>query len=137
MAHDFRRGSPMLHMMSRRRCTRATPGAQSIALATLLLAAGCATSGPVTVRRDRFNFNDAGAESTKEQILLNIVRLRYGEPIYFVDIGSMLSHYELSAGGRYSRYKSDLNVWNNPALRAVYGMRGEPVPGSDTWEANL
>ena len=89
---------------------------------------GCATSAPVTVRRDRFNFNDAGAESTKEQILLNIVRLRYGEPIYFVDIGSMLSHYTLSAGGNYSNYKSDLNVWNNPTLRALYGMRSEPVP---------
>jgi hypothetical protein len=102
-----------------------------------LLAAGCATSAPVTVRRDRFNFNDAGAESAKEQILLNIVRLRYGEPIYFVDIGSMVSHYALSAGGSYSNYTSDLNVWNNPSLRAVYNMRGEPVPGSHTWGANL
>jgi hypothetical protein len=101
------------------------------------LTAGCATSAPVTVRRDRFNFNDAGAESTKEQILLNIVRLRYGEPIYFVDIGSMLSHYALGAGGSYSNYTSDLNVWNNPSLRAVYNMRGEPVPGSHTWGANL
>jgi hypothetical protein len=98
---------------------------------------GCATSAPVTVRRDRFNFNDAGAESTKEQILLNIVRLRYGEPIYFVDIGSMLSHYALSTGGSYANYTSDLNVWNNPGLRAVYNMRGEPVPGSHTWGANL
>jgi hypothetical protein len=99
--------------------------------------AGCATSAPVTVRRDRFNFNDAGAESTKEQILLNIVRLRYGEPIYFVDIGSMLSHYELRAGGNYSNYQSELNVWNNPTLRAMYNMRGEPVPESHTWGANL
>jgi hypothetical protein len=98
---------------------------------------GCATSAPVTVRRDRFNFNDAGAESAKEQILLNIVRLRYGEPIYFVDIGSMLSHYTLSAGGHYSNYKSELDVWNSPTLRAMYGMRGEPVPGSTTWGANL
>ena len=98
---------------------------------------GCATSAPVTVRRDRFNFNDAGAESTKEQILLNIVRLRYGEPIYFVDIGSMLSHYSLEAGGRVGGYKSDLDVWGSPTLRALYGMRGEPVPGSHTWDANL
>jgi hypothetical protein len=99
--------------------------------------AGCATSGPVTVRRDRFNFNEATAESTKEQILLNIVRLRYGEAICFVDVGTMLSHYAISVGGRYSRYKSDLDVWDNPALRGVYGMRGEPVTGSNTWGANL
>lgn len=100
-------------------------------------AAGCATSAPVTVRRDRFNFNEAGAESAKEQILLNIVRLRYGEPMYFVDIGSMLSHYSIGASGEFSQYKSQLHVWNNPALRAVYNMRGEPVPGSYTWNANL
>jgi hypothetical protein len=103
----------------------------------LALIAGCATSGPVTVRRDRFNFNEATAESTKEQILLNIVRLRYGEAICFVDVGTMLSHYAITAGGHYSRYKSDLDVWDSPALRALYGMRGEPVPGSDTWGANL
>jgi hypothetical protein len=103
----------------------------------LVLLAGCATSGPVTVRRDRFNFNDATAESTKEQILVNIVRLRYGEAICFVDVGTMLSHYAISAGGHYTRYTSDLDVWNNPALRGVYGMRGEPVPGSRTWGANL
>ena len=126
----------MLHL-NYRSGRKGAPGARLIMLAVSLLAAGCATTGPVTVRRDRFNFNDAGAESTKEQILLNIVRLRYGEPIYFVDIGSMLSHYTLSAGGHYSNYKSDLDVWNNPALRAVYGMRGEPVPGSTTWGANL
>jgi hypothetical protein len=109
-----------------------------LALSLLLVAgAGCGTSAPITVRHDRFNFNDAGAESAKEQILLNIVRLRYGEPIYFVDIGSMLSHYELRAGGGYSSYRSDLHVWNNPTLRAMYNMRGEPVPGSNTWDANL
>ncbi|HVP10635.1 MAG TPA: hypothetical protein VMV94_05535 [Phycisphaerae bacterium] len=120
-----------------RSAARAIPALMSALVLFESLAGGCATSAPVTVRRDRFNFNDAGAESAKEQILLNIVRLRYGEPIYFVDIGSMLSHYALTAAGSYSNYTSDLNVWNNPGLRAVYNMRGEPVPGSHTWGANL
>jgi hypothetical protein len=118
----------------------ARPHPAPFRLALLLvpaLAAGCGTTGPVTVRQDRFNFNKAGAESTKEQILLNIVRLRYGEPIYFVDIGSMLSHYSFNVGARYQRYLSDLNVWNSPTLRALYNMRGEPVPGSNTWDANV
>ncbi len=127
----------MLHLLDRNHRISATPDARLIILTVSLLVAGCATSAPVTVRRDRFNFNDAGAESTKEQILLNIVRLRYGEPIYFVDIGSMLSHYSLEAGGRVGGYRSDLDVWDSPTLRALYGMRGEPVPGSHTWDANL
>ncbi len=84
-----------------------------IALAVLapltLLAAGCATQGPVTIRNDRFNFNEAGARSTNEQILLNIVRLRYGEPIYFVDVGSMLSQYSLAAGGSVGGSRNSIN----------------------------
>ncbi len=101
-----------------------------------VVAAGCST-GPVTVRRDRFNFNDAGAESTKEQILLNIVRLRYGETLYFVDIGTMVSHYTLGTSGGLSGYNSNMEVWDSPTLRAIYGMRGEPPQKHQTWDANL
>ncbi len=111
--------------------------ATAAALCLVSLALGCTTSGPVTIRSDRFNFNEAYADSTKDQLLLNIVRLRYGESISFVDIGSMLSHYTVSAGGSLSGYHSQLNVWNNPALRALYGMRGEPVPGSQSWGAEV
>jgi hypothetical protein len=63
-------------------------------LALLVLAvAGCRSLGPRTVSGDRFNYNEAGAKSTSEQLLLNIVRLRYGEPTYWLEITSMLSQY--------------------------------------------
>ena len=111
-------------------------GTRLIAVPMLLLAAGCATSGPVTVRGDRFNFNQVGAQSTNEQILLNIVRLRYGEPIYFVEIGSMLSHYSLAAGGKIGGWRNNINTWESPALNAVYGQ-DNVATRLDSWEANL
>jgi hypothetical protein len=97
---------------------------------------GCATSAPVTIRQDRFNFNDAATESTKEQMLLNIVRLRYGETICFVDVSSMLSHYSFSAGGNLGGWHNNINAMKNPFLRTYLG-------GSDSatelrqWGANV
>lgn len=86
--------------------------------------AGCTRLGPATIRGDRFNYNAAGAESTKEQLLLNIVRLRYGEPIYVLEINSMLSQYAVEAGGSGSYWYNGLNTLG-PALRAAYGLDGE------------
>ncbi len=110
-------------------------GCALLGLSLLLAGAGC-TTAPVTVRRDRFNFNEAGAESTKEQMLLNVVRLRYGEPIYFVEIGSMLSHYTLYAGGHYGDSVTDQQILG-PRLRAVYGIRGEHPQTIWDWGADL
>lgn len=99
-------------------------------------AIGCTTVGPLSIRGDRFKYNQAGARSANEQMLLNIVRLRYGEPIYFLDIGSMLSQYTLEAGASLGGWDSDIDVWNSPALRAVYGIRSDPG-AQDSWGVNL
>jgi hypothetical protein len=131
MSHDASRDDPY------RRIVSIIVPIRWLVLGALLVGSiGCATTGPVTVRRDRFNFNAEGAESTKEQILLNIVRLRYGEPFYFVDIGSMLSHYTLAAGGNVGGWRNNIDVWENPALRAIYGIESDPN-AQRSWEANL
>jgi hypothetical protein len=97
---------------------------------------GCRTLGPRSIRADRFNYNQAGAYSNNEQILLNIIRLRYGEPIYFLDIGSMLSQYTFQAGADVSSWNNDLNTWSSPTLRALFNVDGDPG-SQDTWGVNL
>jgi len=87
---------------------------------------GCKTLGPQTIRGDRFNYNEAGSQSSKEQILLNLVRLRYGEPMYFLEIGSMLSQFSFQATGALSHWENDIHGAYGPALRAAYGLRGDP-----------
>lgn len=86
---------------------RAAGGWRRALLPPLLLAcAGCASIGPPTVPRDRLDYIAAMADSWKEQTLLNVVRMRYGDAPSFVDVSSVISAYtfqgQISAGGQVS-----------------------------------
>ena len=72
----------------------------SLALLTLLLVAGCASIGPGSVPRDRVGYANALSDSWKEQMLLNIVRLRYADAPTFLDISSVVSAYTLQVGAQ-------------------------------------
>ena len=66
-----------------------------IAIASaLFLIAGCAAQGAKRVPRDRFDYNAAIAQSTREQMLMNIVRSRYLEVPVFLTVSSVLTQYE-------------------------------------------
>jgi len=109
-----------------------------LALATV--AGGCSMFGPRSVPGDRFHYNEAGVESSKEQILLNLVRLSDGKPIYFVEIGSMLSQYSFQANGAISGWRNDIHGVYGRALSAVYPNTGDPIPApalQRTYGANL
>lgn len=66
----------------------------SILLVTApLLLSGCAGIGPRTVARDRFDYTTAISESWKVQMLLNIVKARYGDVPIFLDVASVINQY--------------------------------------------
>jgi hypothetical protein len=66
------------------------------ALMTGLLAlAGCASVGPKTVARDRFDYVDAISDSWKQQMLLNLLKVRYADVPVFLDVTSVISSYEI------------------------------------------
>src|SRR5580700_9793490 len=65
-------------------------------LATLgfsLALTGCKSIGPGTVVRDRFDYGDVLGESWKNQMLLNLVKIRYGDSPVFLDVGSIVAGY--------------------------------------------
>jgi hypothetical protein len=68
----------------------------------VLMLAGCASIGPQSVPRDRVGYANALSDSWKEQMLLNIVRLRYADAPTFLDVSSVISAYTLQAGAQAS-----------------------------------
>lgn len=64
-------------------------------LVASLLLTGCQSVGPTTIRRDQFDYNKAIASSQKEQLLLNMVRLRYGEAPMFLSVASVIAQYSI------------------------------------------
>ena len=69
-----------------------------IPILVALLAAvscGCRHFGPRSIVADRIPYNEAIARSWKEQTLLNIVKLRYADTPFFVDVPQITSGYTL------------------------------------------
>lgn len=64
-------------------------------LLAVLAITGCASIGPATVARDRFDYMGAVSESWKSQMLLNLVKIRYGDAPVFLDIGQIVAGYQL------------------------------------------
>jgi hypothetical protein len=75
---------------------------------------GCAARGARRVPTDRFNYNAAIAQSTREQMLLNIVRSRYLEVPVFLTVSSVLTQYEydssIGVGGFFGISGTSENV---------------------------
>ncbi len=54
---------------------------------------GCASIGPATLARDRFDYTTAISDSWKAQMLLNVVKLRYADAPVFLDVASVINQY--------------------------------------------
>ena len=71
-------------------------------VACSLLLVGCSSIGPRSVASDSFDYNGALADSWKQRMLYNIVRLRYGDTPYFLDVASVINQYSLETRGQAS-----------------------------------
>jgi hypothetical protein len=60
-----------------------------------LLLAGCTSIGPQSVPRDRFDYVASISESAKQQILLNLLKVRYADAPVFLDVSSVINAYTL------------------------------------------
>jgi len=95
---------------------RIDPAARIAVLILALLIAGCNSIGPVSVTRDRFDYNTAISRSWKEQTLLNIVKLRYADMPLFVEVASIVSGYTLESTLSLSGTKSNSILDNSLTL---------------------
>lgn len=65
-------------------------------ITVVLFFSGCTSLGPRTIIRDRMDYISVLSDSWKEQLLLNIVKLRYGDSPVFLDVVSVINSYELA-----------------------------------------
>lgn len=68
-------------------------------VAAMSLLSGCASIGPGTITRDRFDYTTVLSDSWKSQMLLNMAKLRYGDAPVFLDVASVINSYEISGSG--------------------------------------
>ncbi|MEO0511565.1 MAG: hypothetical protein AAF108_01535 [Planctomycetota bacterium] len=87
-----------------------------ISLAALLLLsplAGCNTLGPRSLRTGRSLYNEAIAQTQNEQVLLNLVRLRYRDAPVFLEVSTVATTYEIETGAS-SSLAAGLNLSQGP-----------------------
>ena len=60
---------------------------------------GCV--GPGAVRYTRMRYNEVVRDTTDQQLLMNIVRLRYADSPVFIDLPSITSQFEMAGRGNY------------------------------------
>lgn len=75
-----------------RRAAKATIGAT-----LALFVAGCGSIGPEALPRDRIDYAGAIGDSWKQQTLLNIIKLRYGDFPVFLDVQQVIAGYQFNS----------------------------------------
>lgn len=93
----------------------------NIVLLGLLVLSGCTSIGAKKLPEDRFNYNAAIVQSRNEQMLLNLVRLRYVEIPDFLRVSSVITSYS---------YQGNIGVGTTQA-------EGNSVPDLFRGDANL
>lgn len=98
----------------------------TLVLAIAGLTAACNSIGPGSVQRDRISYSDAIATSWREQMLLNIVKLRYQDAPVFLEVSSVISSYtlqtEASAEAQWYPFSLSSGANNTNRRLGVSGM---------------
>ncbi len=83
-----------------------SPAFVLVALGLLLVLEACSVSGPRSLKAGRPRYNTALANTDNRELLLNIVRLKYNELPYFLEVTSISSSLSVTASASVSGIKA-------------------------------
>lgn len=90
---------------------------------------GCSGIGPTTVVPSRFDYTAAIGDSWKQQMLINMVKMRYGDAPVFLDVVSVISQFQIVAGTTWGGTFSNQSESNIRTLGAS-GTAADPITAS-------
>lgn len=91
-----------------------------------LALSGCSGIGPATVVPSRFDYTAAIGDSWKQQMLINMVKLRYGDAPVFLDVVSVISQYQIAGGVNQAGTFNNQSSSNTHSIGAT-GNVADPV----------
>ena len=99
-----------------------------VAITAIALLASCSSIGPKSMDRDQLDYGYAIGNNWKNQMLANIVRMRYVDMPVFVDVGSIVSGYSLetSVNGRLG-FNDSFSSGNTQGLGAQGKFTDRPT----------
>ncbi len=96
---------------------RAGAAAASCFVAGLL--GGCYQFGPGTVRAGRASYNEVINRTSNEQLLLNLVRLKYRDTPFFLEVSSLTNSFEFGGSLGTDAKKGDPGYFFDPIRPSV------------------
>jgi hypothetical protein len=112
-----------------------------VVLASVTGFGGCA--GPKAIRHTRIRYNEVVRDTNDEQLLMNIVRLRYADSPVFIDLPNITSQFEVSGRGSYfggfgNQYHGHSNLgFGELSLRDTPTLSYHPREGREIAKALL
>jgi len=107
-----------------RRWIRAVAGA-----ALGLVAVGCTTLGPQALDQTRLQYNEVVKKTTEEQLLLNIVRLRYTDTPSSLAVSGIAAQFERSQSVQLTPFFTAAGADSNRSFTTILPQAG--VAGAD------
>jgi hypothetical protein len=89
----------------------------------VVVLSACTSIGPQRLESDNTAYNDALGEAWKQQMLLNMVKLRYGDAPVFINVASLINQYSFE--GQVSLNSPGWDRPNNVGP-PVGGVAGRP-----------
>lgn len=94
------------------------------AVATLT---GCSCLGPTVAREEQIPYNEAFVYSWKEQLLLNIVRLRYRDDPYFLEVTGLTNNHSLGLSANFEFTFPHVQTFNSQSFSPGISYTEQPV----------